>query len=225
MALIALIEDDAPIRQTLQIGLRTKGLELHAFRSVEEFEQKKAEIQHYDLFLVDLGLPGTSGEIFCENIRRQDPWKPVIILTARTEEPTAVSAFLKGADDFVRKPFGVEELFLRIQRLLSPHVSKKKNIRYHELVLNPQDRTLGYRGQFVPLTFRECSILILLIQSSGEVVSRERILSRIDEESQISERTLDSHISNIRKKMDHLGVNHLMIRSLYGVGYRIEMRK
>ena len=225
MALIALIEDDAPIRQTLQIGLKTQGLELHAFGSVEEFEQKNAEIECYDLFLVDLGLPGASGDSFCETIRRQDPWKPVIILTARTEEPTAVSAFLKGADDFVRKPFGVEELVARIQRLLRRQSSKKKELSFQGVVLNTLDRLLGFQGQFVPLTSRECTILSLLLQNSGEVISRERILNRIDEECQLSERTLDSHISNIRKKFDHLGVRHMVIRSLYGVGYRIEIKK
>jgi DNA-binding response OmpR family regulator len=225
MALIALIEDDAPIRNSLQIGLRSKGLELRSFNSVEDFFEKETGFQSYDLFLVDLVLPGASGERFCERLRQQDPWKPLVILTARTEERAAVSAFLKGADDFVRKPLGVDELFVRIQRLLGRHAARGRDFRFEELLLNSQDRSLGYRDQVVPLTSRECSILTLFLKNPGEVISRERILSLIDEEAQLSERTLDSHVSNIRKKLTQLGASHLAIRSLYGIGYRIEVEK
>jgi DNA-binding response OmpR family regulator len=222
MPLIALIEDDPKIRVTLQIGLKSKGLQVRSFGSADEFMEKGEEFAFYDLFLVDLGLPRMSGELFCEKIRSKEPQKPVIVITARTEESTAVSIFAKGADDFVRKPFGLDELFARIQVALRRISSAKSVLRFEELVLNAHERNLSFRGQTVALTLRECEILELLFRHGGQVLTRERILSRIDSDGAMNDRTLDSHISNIRKKILQLGGCGVVISSVYGTGYRIE---
>lgn len=141
MAHVALIEDDPKIRNTLQIGLRLKGLRVTTFDSAESFLSHSPSIHSFDLLLVDLGLPGKSGEQLCVQIRKMDRDKPVLIITAKSEENDAVSAFESGADDFVRKPFGLEELFVRIQRLLGRAISQRKISRFEGITLDRATRS------------------------------------------------------------------------------------
>jgi DNA-binding response OmpR family regulator len=222
MAHVALIEDDPKIRNTLQIGLQLKGLRVTTFESAEKFLSQVPSIHSFDLLLVDLGLPGKSGEQLCVQIRKMDRDKPVLIITAKSEENDAVSAFEGGADDFVRKPFGLEELFVRIQRLLGRAISQRKISRFEGITLDRATRSALYQGEVLTLTQKEFLILETLIERAGEVISREKLLNSMDERLETSDRTLDSHVSHIRRKLKEIGASSVRISSVYGQGYRIE---
>jgi DNA-binding response OmpR family regulator len=222
MSYIAFIEDDPSIRSTVQIGLKMKALRVKCFSSAEEFLSDPDGISSYDLIMVDLGLPGLEGLGLCEHIRQKDSLRPIIVITAKTDEDIAVSSFMKGADDFIRKPFGLEELYARIQRLLGRAVAQKKIIRFEGLSLDRAKRSIEYKEQVLELAKKEFKILALLIESAGEIISRDRILNLIDEDVKMTDRTLDSHMSHLRKKLKLIGAENISITSLYGHGYKIE---
>jgi DNA-binding response OmpR family regulator len=222
MSFIAFIEDDPSIRSTVQIGLKMKGLRLECFSSAEEFLAVPDRISSYDLIMLDLGLPGLNGFNLCEQIRQKDFFKPIIVITAMTEEDIAVSTFIKGADDFVRKPFGLEELYARIQRLLGRAVAQKKIIRFEGLSLDRSKRMIQYKEEVLELAKKEFMILALLIENAGELISRDHFLNSIDEEVKMNDRTLDSHMSHLRKKLKLIGADNISITSIYGLGYKIE---
>jgi DNA-binding response OmpR family regulator len=224
MAHLALIEDDPQIRKTLEIGLTVKGLRVKCFRSAEDFLADEFNIKIFDIFLIDLGLPGMGGSSLCDCIRKYDPLKPVIIITAMTQESTAVAAFSKGADDFVRKPFGIDELFSRIQRLLGRGNLQRQIIRYEGLCLDRNSRSIRYNDNAVSLANKEYIVLALLIERAGELVPRERILTAIDGEGEINDRTLDSYISHLRKKLKSVRAENICILSIYGHGYKLEVK-
>ncbi len=221
MARIALIEDDPHIRSTLQIGLKAKRLDFSCFASAEEFLAAQ-DWGQFDLFLIDLGLPSMSGGQLCERIRQQDALKPIIVLTAMTQERTAVASFAKGADDFVRKPFGLDELYARIQRLLGRGVAQKKLARFEGLLLDRAAHTVQFCDQILPLATKEFTILALLIERAGDVVHRATLLNAVDDAGETNDRTLDSHISHLRKKLNTIGADRIRIASVYGQGYRME---
>jgi DNA-binding response OmpR family regulator len=222
MSYIAFIEDDPSIRSSVQIGLKMKNLRLKCFSSAEEFFLDPDGFSRYDLIMLDLGLPGFSGLNVLEKIRQKDSYKPIIVITAMTEEDIAVSTFTKGADDFVRKPFGLEELYARIQRLLGRAIAQKKIIRFEGLSLDRSKRLIEYKEEVLELAKKEFMILALLIENAGELISRGHILNSIDEEVKMNDRTLDSHMSHLRKKLKLIGADNIFITSIYGHGYKIE---
>lgn len=222
MSYIAFIEDDPSIRSSVQIGLKMKNLRLKCFSSAEEFFLDPDGFSRYDLIMLDLGLPGFSGLNVLEKIRQKDSYKPIIVITAMTEEDIAVSTFTKGADDFVRKPFGLEELYARIQRLLGRAIAQKKIIRFEGLSLDRSKRLIEYKEEVLELAKKEFMILALLIENAGELISRGHILNSIDEEVKMNDRTLDSHMSHLRKKLKLIGADNISITSIYGHGYKIE---
>ena len=226
MSLIALIEDDPQIRNTLEIGLKLKGLRIQSFSSAEALfaavPPHALGWDRFDLFVIDLGLPGKTGAELCKQIRKKDPTKPILVISATTEESTAVNSFASGADDFVRKPFGLEELSVRIERLLGRAVGQKKLTRFEGLILDRSRRRASFKEEWVDLTATEFTILELLMARPNELVTRESIMQIVDEGAETQDRTLDSHISHIRKKLRSLGAETIQISSVYGQGYRLE---
>lgn len=222
MAHIALVEDDPQIRKTLQIGLQLKGLRVTPFESAEAFLSKVGALPTFDLLLIDLGLPGKTGDLLCRQIRKSDRSKPILIITAQSDEHVAVASFENGADDFVRKTFGLDELFVRIQRLLGRAISQKKISRFEGIRLDRTAQTAFYKEHSLSLTPKEFVVLGLLMERAGELIPRESLLNAIDEDAETSDRTLDSHISHIRKKFKELGATHVRLSSVYGQGYRLE---
>lgn len=221
MASLAFVEDDPHIRSTVQIGLKSKGLRISCFGSAEELLAAH-DWRAFDLFLIDLGLPNMSGTQLCARIREQEAFKPIIVLTAMTEELTAVASFAKGADDFVRKPFGLHELHARILRLLGRGVTQKTLSRFEGLLLDRAARTIHFGDHFIELANKEFLILARLIERADAVVSRESLLHGDDDAGDTHHRTLDSHISHLRNKLKTVGADRIRIVSVYGHGYRIE---
>lgn len=217
MAHIGIIEDDQNILTTLQISLQSHRHTVSTFFSAESF---LANPSQFDLLIIDVNLPDMDGIQLCKKIRETSA-VPILILTAKTDEQTAVSSLSSGASDFIRKPFGLNELKLRIDKALQNSTSQKR-YQYMGLELNEDHRTCTFQGKAISLTQTEFDILALFLSSPGRVFSRENILLKLDLQSETIDRTLDSHISRIRQKLKLAGVSSLGLFSVYGVGYKID---
>jgi DNA-binding response OmpR family regulator len=216
---ILLVEDDDAIAQPLVRALEREGFDVrHVTTGRDAMTTPPPDI---DLVLLDLTLPDVDGLEVCRTLRTQFPRLPVVILTARAEESDIVVGLDAGADDYVTKPFRLAELLARLRvrlRLVAPqHVNVqgvRVDIAAHRAWLNDEE---------LDLTPIEYSLLALLISDSGHVVSRQRIMKEVwDTEYYGSTRTLDMHISSLRRKLGDDSSKPHLISTVRGVGFRFE---
>ena len=218
MKIIAVIDDDIPIGDMLTEVLSREGYAvLRAYSGTEALyllSQKKT-----DLVLLDLMLPGLSGEEVLPHIKDI----PVIILSAKANVQDKVELLLGGAADYITKPFDTRELLARIAvQLRKPKTPGDKNIlRTGDLALDPESLSLTVQGQPVKLTRTEFAILKLLMQNPNQVISKSVLLDRISADTpDCTERSLKQHISNLRKKMQDIsGVDY--IETVWGIGFKL----
>ena len=218
MKIIAVIDDDIPIVDMLTEVLSREGYAvLRAYSGTEALyllSQKKP-----DLVLLDLMLPGLSGEEVLPHIKDI----PVIILSAKADVQDKVELLLGGAADYITKPFDTRELLARIAvQLRKPKTPGDKNIlRTGDLALDPESLSLTVQGQPVKLTRTEFAILKLLMQNPNQVISKSVLLDRISADTpDCTERSLKQHISNLRKKMQDIsGVDY--IETVWGIGFKL----
>lgn len=219
---ILLVEDDPLIAKSLKLSLPYKGFEVSVGEScragLEKFSAKA-----FDLVLLDINLPDGNGLELCRELRKKDESIPILLLTAKTDEQTAVDGLEGGADDYVRKPYGVAELVARMKRLLERKRKDTKPFRFGPLRIDLQKRMAWAGEEPLSLGKREFEILALLIKKSGEVVTRNEILDALGEAAEIYDRTIDSHLSHLRKKLKDVGAVGVQITPVYGVGYRLEV--
>lgn len=214
---IGIIEDDENILTTLQLALNAAGYKTWAHTSAEGF---LASREHCDLLIVDVNLPKMNGIALCKLVRQQSQL-PIIVLTAKIDEDTAVSSLSSGANDFIRKPFGMSELRLRIEKILQAKENIKPKLHFRGLEIDPENRTCRFQGAAVNLTVTEFDILYLLASMPDRVFSRENILLHLNETSETADRTLDSHVSRIRQKLKSVDSHEIKVISVYGVGYKL----
>ena len=175
----------------------------------------------FDLIILDVMLPVLNGFELLAQIRRRSA-VPVIMLTARTEQRDRIAGLNAGADDYLPKPFGPEELLARIRAVLrrSGHAAGAglRTIEAGGLRLNPQTREVWRDNERIEITSTEFDILDLLARSCGRVVSRDELSAALyQRETTPYERSLDVHMSHLRKKLEHGG--RALIRTVRGVGY------
>lgn len=157
------------------------------------------------------------------NTKRWIPLKvPVIILTAQTHEDSVVEGLQRGANDYMRKPFGNKELIARIKAVLKQPLTKEEQIRFADLTILIDQRMLKYKENLIEINRREFDILLFLVQRAEKVVTREALIQGINKDSEIFDRTIDSHISHLRAKLKQNDITVIKISSVYGVGYRLE---
>jgi DNA-binding response OmpR family regulator len=216
---ILLVEDDNAIAQPLVRALEREGFDVrHVTTGRDAMKSVPVEA---DLVLLDLTLPDLDGLDVCRSLRAQYPRLPVVILTARAEESDIVVGLDAGADDYVTKPFRLAELLARLRvrlRLVAPqHVTVqgvRVDIAAHRAWLNDEE---------LDLTPIEYSLLALLISDAGHVVSRQRIMKEVwDTDYYGSTRTLDMHISSLRRKLGDDSSRPRLITTVRGVGFRFE---
>ena len=218
MKIIAVINDDIPIGDMLTEVLSREGYAvLRAYSGTEALyllSQKKT-----DLVLLDLMLPGLSGEEVLPHIKDI----PVIILSAKADVQDKVELLLGGAADYITKPFDTRELLARIAvQLRKPKTPGDKSILLTgDLALDPESLSLTVQGQPVKLTRTEFAILKLLMQNPNQVISKSVLLDRISADTpDCTERSLKQHISNLRKKMQDIsGVDY--IETVWGIGFKL----
>ena len=221
MPKVLLVEDDPLIAKSLKISLNYQGFELIHVTTIAAARQL-IQKEKLDLFILDVNLPDGFGTDLCEEIRRTNEFIPIVMLTAKTDEESVVKAITFGADDYVRKPFGVKELVVRMNRLLDRKTKFPKILSFASLKMDLNRRQVWANERELSLGRREFEILRLLIQKEGDVTSRDEILVALDEEAAIYDRTIDSHLSHLRKKIRESGATQIQINPVYGIGYRLE---
>ncbi len=219
---ILIIEDDKGISQSLKLYLENSSFEVFL-----HFDGKDArgvfDSLGPDLLILDINLPGKSGTDICKEIREYSQ-TPIIILTARGGEIDRLRGFEIWADDYIAKPFSPRELLARIQSVLRRYSTTKdegangQTIKFQNLELNLEKFTLKVSGIEMPLTKNEFDILKKILEENGKLVPRETLMKDIIGYSDyLFDRTIDTHIKNIRKKIG----NKDMILTVRGEGYRL----
>ena len=217
---VLIVEDDIQISRSLSMNLKLSGFEVDAASLVSE-GWNKVQKNHYDILLLDVGLPDGSGLELCQRIRESGDDVPILFLSARTDEPTVVKGIQLGADDYIRKPFGTEELKARMNKLLKKTVQLDKMFLFNKLNIDIPNRELAVGSKNVSLGKKELDILLILARRAGDLVTRETILSQLEDSLNGNDRTIDSHMSHLRKKLKEVGGEELQIVSVYGEGYKL----
>jgi len=189
MTKILLVEDDPAIAESLSVSLRAWDFEVTVARTIKAGRQALAAGK-FELHILDVRLPDGTGFELCREIREAGLRGPVIMLTAQTDEASAVQGLAAGADDYVRKPFGVNELVARMRRLLLRDVTGEKILSFGEVRVNPELHKAYFGEHEMALTRREFDILHLLVKRGGGVLSRDEILAILDEEGETNDRTI-----------------------------------
>lgn len=215
---ILVVEDDLVIGSTLVLDLRKEGYRATHSKSVAEASSALGD-HDFDLVILDLNLPDGSGLSVCSLIQEEHSGTPVMVLTAQTDEETALRSLNRGAIDFIRKPFGRRELLLRISRVLK---GRGGNISQGEVEIRLDEMRVLVQGSELKVTKTEFGLLHLLMENFDEVVSRERLLVRIREDGDLFDSALNVHLSRLRKKLKDAGMNEIVLSSIYGKGYRLE---
>ncbi|MBU6460607.1 MAG: response regulator [Proteobacteria bacterium] len=214
---ILLVEDDSMIGESVRLGLRQDGFSVDWVQDGRAAELAM-ETESYALVLLDLGLPKKSGLDLLSAWRRQDNHVPIIILTAHDAVSERVQGLDGGADDYLGKPFDLDELAARIRALLRRQAGRvESEIRVGDLVFNPVTREVTYKGALVVLSAREIGVLEVLLERPGAVLSREQLESRVyGWGEEVGSNAVEVHIHNLRRKL-----GQKLIRNVRGVGYML----
>lgn len=221
---ILIVEDDNSISELLRETITKAG-----YRCEQAYSGTEAmlllRMKDFSLVLLDLMIPGISGEEVLEKIREQEPNLPVMILTAKDTLDDKIQLLADGADDYIIKPFEIKEVLARIQVQLRHKSGEKESsrIEFRELVLDKSDYSITINGKkLVKITKQEFAIMELLLRHPKKVYSKEDIFECAWQEPYMGEtKTLDVHISNIRKKIKEI-TEEEYIETIWGIGYRVK---
>ena len=222
---ILLLEDDVSLIDGLQYSLKKNGFDVDFVRSVQETLTYLSEIEKYDMLILDVTLPDGTGFEICEKVRKNGSQIPIIFLTAKDEASDKLSGLGLGADDYITKPFSLRELNARIKAVFrrSKHiVENTEEVRtFGKLVINLDRREAFYDGKSIDLTPSEYAILVTLSENVGRPYSRLQLLTATLGESYAGyERAIDTHVSNLRKKIEPNPQKPIFIQTVYGLGYK-----
>jgi two-component system, OmpR family, response regulator BaeR len=223
MSRILIVEDEPKLAALEADYLRAAGYETHCIANGAEV-LPWVRATPPDLMLLDLMLPGRDGLEICRELRAavepQIRDLPVVMVTARVEEIDRLVGLDFGADDYVCKPFSVRELVARVRAILR----RGRRAPASGLVLNEQQHSAQLDGRELDLTPVELRLLGLLASAPGRVFSRGRVLERLYEDHRVvTDRTVDAHIKNLRRKLEAARPGEELVRSIYGVGYKLEL--
>jgi DNA-binding response OmpR family regulator len=218
---LLLVEDDAAIAEPLSRTLRRHGYDVDWAPDGAAAQQLVAATRP-DLVILDLGLPDIDGIDVCRWIRATHHHLPIVMLTARSEELDAVLGLDTGADDYVTKPFRTAELLARIRSRL--RVGGAGEVEAQDLRVDPAGRQVWRDGTEIVLTHKEFDLLALLVGDIGRVVDRDRIMREVwDEHWYGTTKTLDMHVSWLRRKLGDDPSAPRYITTVRGVGLRFEV--
>ena len=221
MTSILVIEDDSSIRLALEQGLSERGHAVStASTGIAGLEAVLGE--RPDLILLDLGLPDVDGLTIIGMIRAASS-VPIIVITAVSDDPTMVRALDAGADDYVVKPFGLDHVSARVRAVLrrTHRGAPTDPVRVGELVIHAPTRSATLAGVPLELARREFDLLLALAERSGEVVSKKSLLAQVWQQVDGSDRTVDVHLSWLRRKLGETAAEPRYLESVRGVGVRL----
>jgi two-component system response regulator BaeR len=214
---ILIVEDEPKLAALEADFLRNAGFETHSIAdglAVVPWVRQNAP----DLILLDLMLPGRDGLEICREVRTFSD-VPIVMVTAKVEEIDRLVGLDLGADDYVCKPFSVRELVARVRAIL-----RRGRGSTTGLVLNEDKHLAELDGRALELTPVEFRLLRALASAPGRVFPRERLLERLyDDHRVVTDRTVDAHVKNLRRKLEEVRPGEDLVRSIYGVGYKLEL--
>lgn len=220
MTSVLLAEDDTSISEPLARALRREGYSVDVAPDGPH-TLDRALSGGIDLIVLDIGLPEMDGLEVCRRIRAEGHGVPVLILTARADEVDTVVGLDAGADDYVTKPFRLAELLARVRALLRRGTSETPAVQ--GVRIDPDSRRAWLNGVELQLTTKEFDLLRVLLRDAGKVVTREQIMREVwDVNYWGSTKTLDMHISWLRRKLGDDAANPHLITTIRGVGFRFE---
>ena len=220
---ILIVDDEVDLCEILQFNLEGEGFETEVAYSAEEALKK--DIRSFHLILLDVMMGEMSGFKLAKLLRKEHKLSvPIIFITAKSAEDELLTGFSLGADDYITKPFSVKEVVVRVKAVLKRSSqgggAAQSSITVDELVLNLKKRKVKIAKKEVVLTRKEFEILAMLLKSEGDILSREDILDRVwDDNTIVSKRTIDVHVTHLRKKLGSYGK---YIRNKQGYGYVFE---
>ena len=225
---ILIIEDDKSVQQLIRMYLVNDGFEV-IFSMDGKEGLDKALNDNPDLILLDLNLPKIDGIEICKKVRTNSDI-PIIMVTAKIEELDRLDVLENGADDYITKPFSPRELVARVKAVLrrvntsgNKQVQISENIQSGDIYLDTASRRVKIKEKNVTVTPTEYRLLNFFIESSGRVVSREQIIENVfGYDFSGYDRTVDTHISNLRKKLENSGLRKGVFSTVYGMGYRFD---
>ena len=217
---LLLVEDDAMIGTGIQAGLRHEGYVVDWVHDAEAAEAALAvEDAGFALVLLDLGLPRKDGYALLEALRRRRNRVPVLVITARDAVADRIKGLDLGADDYLVKPFDLDELAARIRAVLRRHAGRGEPlVEYGGFRLDPSARKVSYNGRDVSVSAREFSLLQALLNRPGQALSRAQLEERLyGWGEEIASNCIEVHVHNLRRKLGERA-----IRTVRGVGYVID---
>ena len=224
MTTILVVEDDAGIALGLEEDLRLEGYAVEVMRDGPG-GLRRARERPFDLIVLDVMLPGKDGFQICRELRKYGVATPIILLTARAQEAEKVLGLQLGADDYMTKPFSPLELRARIEAVLrragAAH-SERDVHRFGEMTIDFARGEVRRGDEVVDITPVEFKLLATFVRSRGRVLSRQRLLDDVWADATCIERVVDTHISNLRRKIEPNPTEPRYLVSVRGMGYRFD---
>jgi len=224
---ILLVEDEENLQEALKLNLELEGYEVTSAGDGAE-ALKKINEEYFDLIILDVMLPEIDGIGVAENVRLKNNDVPILMVSAKSSTADKVLGLKKGADDYITKPFNLEELLLRVQKLINKNkrlqeketVEERYNFGNNIIDFKAQSAT-NFRGEEIALSKKEAMLLKLLVENKNDVVPREKILQVVwGYNVYPTTRTVDNFILNFRKYFESDSRNPRYFHSIRGVGYK-----
>ena len=226
---VLVVEDEAPIRELLRLHLSLGGFDVtEAGDGTRALDVARSE--PFDLIVLDVMLPGIDGITVCRAVRVEgaNVRTPILMVTARDTESDTVIGLESGADDYLAKPFGMRELMARVsalmrraKRVAEPSDATARLVQLRDLVIDADKRMAVVRGAALELTKQEFDLLHLLATRPGIVFSREALLAKVwGGDTYVTERTVDTVVSRLRRKVERDAQDPELILTAWGVGYK-----
>ncbi|GHV03546.1 DNA-binding response regulator [Bacteroidia bacterium] len=214
---ILVVDDEADIREILQFNLQNEGYQVDLADSAEAALQML--LPYHRLILLDVMMGGISGFKMADRLRKKGNLTPIIFLTARDTENDMLTGFSTGGDDYISKPFSIKEVIARVKSVLKRSIlsgEASESFQIDGLLIDSHTKTVTIDDEPVDLTRTEYNILLLLVQHEGDIFTRTDILNKAwEKEGIVLERTVDVHITRLRKKLGNYG-DCIVNRTGYG---------
>ena len=222
---ILIVDDEDSITTLIEYNLEQEGYETVVYQDGKQ-AYEAAKNDHFDLIVLDLMLPSMNGMEICQKLRQDDIHTPIIMLTAKRQEQDMITGLEYGADDYMTKPFSPKELVTRVKvvlRRMQPAKQLDKQIRLAPIRIDPETYEVVKEDEPVEFTKREFDLLVYLVNRKNKPVPRAKLLKDVWDFDFVGDtRIVDVHISNLREKLELDHKQPTLIKTVRGIGYKIE---